>query len=68
MTGEKDPHRDFTHGNQGLPRASSRSPTGPRRRSQENGFEKVKRTMLPGVGHSALQREVWEYVDEIRGD
>ena len=35
---------------------------------EENGFAKVKRTMLPGVGHSALVREVWEYVDEIRGD
>ncbi len=62
MTGEKDPHRDKTFGK-----------TEPGIEDQtdwvmeafeEQGFTNVKRTMLPGVGHSALAKEVWEYVDE----
>ena len=31
----------------------------------DQGFTNVKRTMLPGVGHSALPREVWDFVDEV---
>ena len=67
MTGEKDPHREFTHGNEDSPGIEPQTDWA-EKALQENGFEKVKRTMLPGVGHSSLQREVWEYVDEVRGD
>ncbi len=34
---------------------------------KDNGYKNVKRTMLPGVGHSALPRKVWEFVDEVMG-
>jgi hypothetical protein len=65
MTGENDPHRHLTHG---------RSPPGIEEQTdwamkafEERGFTRVKRTMLPGVGHSALPREVWAFVDEVTG-
>jgi hypothetical protein len=32
---------------------------------QKLGFTRVKRTMLPGVGHSACVREVWAFFDEV---
>lgn len=62
MTGEKDPHRDFTHGNKDSPGIEPQS-DGAVKALEENGFTKVTRTMLPGVGHSPLPREVWEFVD-----
>lgn len=67
MTGSKDPHRDLTHGKEGSPGIEPQSDWAEKALA-ENGFDKVKRTMLDGVGHSALPREVWEYVDEVRGD
>ncbi len=67
MTGEKDPHREFTHGNKDSPGIEPQSDWAVKA-LEENGFTNVKRTMLPGVGHSSLAREVWLYVDEVRGD
>ena len=67
MTGEKDPHKEFTHGNPNSPGIEPQTDWA-MKAFEENGFTKVKRTMLPGVGHSALPREVWKYVDEVRGE
>ena len=62
MTGEKDPHRDKTHGKfePGIEDQTDWVMDA----FQEQGFTQVKRTMLPGVGHSALAKEVWAFVDE----
>ncbi len=30
---------------------------------EEQGLTNVKRTMLPGVAHSSLAKEVWAFVD-----
>jgi predicted esterase len=64
MTGEKDPHRDFTHGDKNQPGIEPQTNL-----AEENlkklGYTNVKRSMLPGVGHSALQAEFWKFVDEV---
>lgn len=66
MTGEKDPHRHLTHG---------KSPPGIETQTdwameafKKHGFTNVKRTMLPGVGHSNLVTQVWGFIDEIYGE
>jgi poly(3-hydroxybutyrate) depolymerase len=63
MTGADDPHRELTHGKfkPGLEEQTDWA----MKAFEEQGFKNVKRTMLPGVGHSALPREVWEFVDEV---
>ena len=63
-TGEKDPHRYLTHGKN--PPGIEEQTDWAEKALKENGFENVKRTMLDGVGHSSLQREVWKSIDEIR--
>lgn len=65
MTGEKDPHRYLTHGKTppGIEEQTDWAMTA----FEENGFTNVKRSMLSGVGHSNLARQVWQFVDEVRG-
>ncbi|MDA1195000.1 MAG: alpha/beta hydrolase-fold protein [Planctomycetota bacterium] len=65
MTGEKDPHRDLTHGK--TPPGIEQQTDWAMKAFEENGFTNVKRTMLPGVGHSNLVKEVWAFVDETYG-
>ncbi|MDJ0975702.1 MAG: hypothetical protein QNJ98_14670 [Planctomycetota bacterium] len=64
MTGEKDPHRHLTHGK--TPPGIEEQTDWAMKAFEENGFTNVKRTMLPGVGHSSLVRQVWDFVDEVR--
>ncbi len=65
MTGEKDPHRHLTHGK--TPPGIEQQTDWAMKAFEEHGFTKVKRTMLPGVGHSNLVKQVWAFVDEVRG-
>ena len=65
MTGEKDKHREFTHGNKNSPGIEPQTDNA-ERVLKEKGFKRVKRTMLKGKGHNALRPEVWGYYDEIR--
>jgi predicted esterase len=62
LTGEKDPHRDQVFGQ--TPGIEGQSDW-----AQEAfgklGFTRVRRTMLPGVGHSSCVREVWAFLDEV---
>ncbi|MCE9636232.1 MAG: hypothetical protein K8T90_11070 [Planctomycetes bacterium] len=64
MTGEKDPHRDFTFGDKNQPGIEPQT-----NNAQENltklGYTNVKRFMFPGVGHSSLHSEFWKFVDEV---
>jgi pimeloyl-ACP methyl ester carboxylesterase len=65
MTGEKDPHRFLTHGT--TPPGIEEQTDWAEKALAEHGFQHVKRTMLPGVGHSSLAKEVWDFVDEALG-
>lgn len=62
LTGEKDPHRNDVFG-------SKPGIEGQADWAQEAftrlGFKHVKRTMLPGVGHSSCPKEVWSFLDEV---
>ena len=64
MTGEKDPHRDFTFGDKNQPGIEPQTNA-----AQENltrlGYTNVKRFMFPGVGHASLHAEFWKFVDEV---
>ena len=64
MTGEKDPHRHLTHGK--TPPGIEQQTDWAMKAFEEHGFTNVKRTMLPGVGHSNLSKQVWAWVDEVR--
>jgi hypothetical protein len=64
MTGEKDPHRDLTHGT--TPPGIEQQTDWAMEAFAQHGFTHVRRTMLPGVGHSNLVKEVWDFVDEVR--
>ncbi len=63
VTGEKDPHRDFTHGNKEMPGIEPQTDAAVKA-LEGLGFTRVRRTMLPGVGHSSCFGEVWKYADE----
>ena len=62
FTGEKDPHRDFTHGNQAMPGIEPQTDSAVKA-LESLGFTNVKRTMLPGVGHSSCAQQVWDAAD-----
>jgi hypothetical protein len=62
LTGANDEHKDHVFG----------KPPGIEGQSdwalesfKQLGFTRVKRTMLPGVGHSSCVREVWSFFDEV---
>lgn len=58
FTGEKDPHRDLTHGKfrPGIEEQTDWAV----KALADAGFTSVKRTMLPGVGHAACAKQVME--------
>ncbi len=66
VTGEKDPHREFTHGNKEMPGIEPQTDAGVKA-LEALGFTRVRRTMLPGVGHSSCLGEVWKAADEVAG-
>lgn len=64
LTGEKDEHRDQVFGQKpGIEGQSDWALES----FQKLGFTRVKRTMLPGVGHSSCAKEVWAFCDEVLG-
>ena len=64
LTGEADPHRDFTHGNKNSPGIEPQS-NWAEAKLKELGFTNVRRSMLPGVKHSSCARQVYEFADEV---
>jgi predicted esterase len=64
VTGEKDEHRDHVFGQK--PGIEGQADW-----AEESfktlGFTRVKRTMLPGVGHSSCGPQVWSFLDEHAG-
>lgn len=65
FTGEKDPHRVWTHGKVGgVPGIDPQTD-----RAVETlkglGYTNLTRTMLKGVGHSNCAAEVWKVADEV---
>jgi predicted esterase len=64
LTGAKDEFRDQVHGQK--PGIEGQS-DGAMEAFERLGFTRVRRTMLPGVGHSSCAREVWAFVDEVVG-
>jgi hypothetical protein len=62
LTGEKDEHRDHVFGQK--PGIEGQADW-----AQESfttlKFTHVKRTMLPGVGHSSCTDKVWSFLDEL---
>ncbi len=66
LTGEKDPHREFTFGDRNQPGIEPQTDIACRT-LKELGYANVQRTMVKGVGHAAQQGKVWEFVDEVLG-
>jgi len=64
LTGEKDPHRDYTHGNKAMPGIEPQTDNAVEA-LKRLGFENVERTMLPGVKHSSCARQVWEKAESV---
>jgi len=62
LTGEKDEHREHVFGNK--PGIEGQSDWAQEAFTKLK-FTRVKRTMLPGVGHSSCAKEVWEFFDEV---
>lgn len=61
LTGANDEHKDHVFGQKpGIEGQSDWAQTS----FKELGFTKVRRTMLPGVGHSSCGAQVWAFVDE----
>ncbi len=66
MTGARDPHREFTHGNKNSPGIEPQTDNAMKALEALN-FTNVKRTMLPGVKHSPCHAKVWDFCDEVVG-
>ncbi len=64
LTGEKDEHRDHVFG---TPPGIEGQSDWAQEAFAKHGFTKVKRTMLPGVGHSSCVSQVWAFLDEVLG-
>ncbi len=64
LTGEKDPHRVFTFGNKDIPGIEPQTDA-VERELKRLGYGRVRRTMVPGAGHSPLRKEVLDFVDEV---
>jgi len=64
FTGEKDPHREHTHGDPNQPGIEPQTDAAVKA-LESLGFTKLTRTMLPGVGHSSCAQQVWECSDDI---
>jgi predicted esterase len=64
LTGANDEHKDQVFGSKpGIEGQSDWAMDS----FQKLGFTRVKRTMLPGVGHSSCAKEVWTFLDEVQG-
>ena len=65
MMGEKDPHREFTHGDKNQPGIEPQT-----NMAAENleklGYTHVVKHVFPGVGHSSLHGEFWKFVDDVQ--
>jgi len=64
-TGEKDPHRTWTHGKEGGVPGIEPQTDRAVAVLKDKGFTNVKRQMLPGVKHSSLHAKVWETADDL---
>lgn len=62
LTGEKDEHKDHVFG---TPPGIEGQSDWAMQSFEKLGFKHVKRTMLPGVGHSSCVKEVWTFLDEV---
>ena len=65
LTGENDPHRDFTHGDKNSPGIEPQTDAA-QQALEKLGYTHVTRRMVP-AGHSPLHAQVWEFVDEVLG-
>ena len=59
FTGEKDPHRKWTHGKEGSPGIEMQTDAAVNV-LDTIGYPNYKRTMVPGMGHSSAQKQVLE--------
>jgi poly(3-hydroxybutyrate) depolymerase len=59
ITGEKDPHREFTHGDKNIPGIEPQTDAA-EALLKELGYPNYKRTMVPGMGHSGAHQQVIE--------
>jgi dienelactone hydrolase len=66
LTGANDQHRDFTFGKKDSPGIEPQTDNAVKLLERLN-FTNFKRTLLPGVGHSACRRQVWEFADQVAG-
>ncbi|MHC4779704.1 MAG: hypothetical protein ACYTFG_14105 [Planctomycetota bacterium] len=57
ITGANDKHRDFTHGNKSMPGIEPQT-NWAEECLRELGYPNTKRTMVPGMGHSAAHQHV----------
>ncbi|MHC4548238.1 MAG: alpha/beta hydrolase [Planctomycetota bacterium] len=64
LTGANDPHRDYTHGNKNSPGIEPQTDN-VMAALERLGFKHVRRTKLPGVGHSNCAERVWKCGDEV---
>lgn len=62
LTGEKDEHRDHVFG---TPPGIEGQSDWAMQSFEKLAFKNVKRTMLPGVGHSSCVKEVWDFLDQV---
>lgn len=65
LTGENDPHRDFTHGNEDSPGIEPQTDAAEQALAKL-GYTNVTRRMVK-AGHSPLHAMAWEFVDEVLG-
>lgn len=60
FTGAKDPHREFTHGKKGSPGIEPQTDWAVKM-LKSLAYPKFKRTMVPGLGHSAARKQVLDF-------
>jgi poly(3-hydroxybutyrate) depolymerase len=60
LTGAKDPHRQWTHGKEGVPGIEMQTDAAVKA-LDALGFTKVERTLVPGLGHSPARKRVVEF-------
>lgn len=68
LTGAEDPHRVWTHGKEGSPGIEQQTDWAVEALTQL-GYPKFKRTLVPGLGHSAAQERVLAFFSPyVRGE
>lgn len=60
LTGGKDPHRQWTHGKEGVPGIEMQTDAAVKALDAV-GFSKVERTLVPELGHSPARKRVVEF-------